>query len=204
MPVARSRAPARAAAAAAGEASKGSWPSADELRRASTGAPDASNHFDVTGVVVAPSFRASRSFLGACHPPPPRGLSNCRATTCAPHGRVSRPLPRLSIISTCIAWRCHFLTPAAAAKDELARRSVEPGPVRVLLLSEGNVCRSLLAEAMLAKRLAARGLGAVVQVESKGACRPSALDCKMTRRSRSAPAQARATTTPASRPSPRW
>ena len=59
------RFPARAAASA-GDASKGSaWPSAEELRRASSGAPDAANHFDVTGVVVAPSFRASRSFLGA-------------------------------------------------------------------------------------------------------------------------------------------
>jgi protein-tyrosine-phosphatase len=49
---------------------------------------------------------------------------------------------------------------------------VNPGPVRVLLLSEGNVCRSVLAEAMLAQRLQERGLGAVVRVESKGMYKP--------------------------------
>lgn len=79
---ARRRLPARCAAGGGGDAQKGSWPSADELRRASSFAPDAAKHFDVTGVVVAPSFRASRTFLGASTPLGGRVSPNCYAFGC--------------------------------------------------------------------------------------------------------------------------
>jgi len=76
--VARSRRRAPARAAAGGEAAGSAWPSAEELRRGS-GAPDADKHFDVTGVVVAPSFRASRSFLGAPLSRRDKARPNCQA-----------------------------------------------------------------------------------------------------------------------------
>jgi hypothetical protein len=61
----------------------------------------------------------------------------------------------------------------AAAQETVAARGAEGGPLRILLLSEGNVCRSVLAEALLARELAARGLAAAVQCESKGARAPA-------------------------------
>ena len=98
---ARRRLPARCAAAGGGgDAKKGSWPSADELRRASSGAPDAAKHFDVTGVVVAPSFRASRSFLGASTIARRPGLAQLLRSAHAlrayraPHPLRARPLRR--------------------------------------------------------------------------------------------------------------
>lgn len=55
-------------------------------------------------------------------------------------------------------------TPWAAQKEEDASTS---SVVQVLMVSESNVCRSVLAEIIMRQQLMECGLGDMVQVESK-------------------------------------
>ena len=61
-------------------------------------------------------------------------------------------------------------TPWAAQKEKDASTSTV---VQVLMLSESNVCRSVLAEAIMTNQLAECGLGDMVQVESRVSVAPS-------------------------------
>lgn len=163
------------AAAAAGDSSGATpqplaWPS---LRP--TGAPDANKHFDVSGVVVAPSFRASSSFTGAHCEAQASSACNCRERAHvhshhdATQARADAPRrPFLRVLGAYHRGRLAFCR-RAAAQAQVAARGSEVGPVRVLFLSEGNVCRSVLAEALFNAQLAARGLDGAVLCESKGA-----------------------------------
>jgi len=64
------------------------------------------------------------------------------------------------------AWRT---SPSfAAAKELAAARGPTHGPLRVLFLSEGNVCRSVLAQAFFNRELAQRGLSDRVLCNSAG------------------------------------
>jgi hypothetical protein len=68
------------------------------------------------------------------------------------------------------------------AKAEAQARGAAAGPVRILFLSEGDVCRSVLATALFQQQLAARGLSAAVLCESKGALgRARAARCRRRR-----------------------
>eukprot|EP00850_Spirogloea_muscicola_P011292 SM000069S20729 [mRNA] locus=s69:600082:603228:+ [translate_table: standard] len=63
-----------------------------------------------------------------------------------------------------------FRSSPALARQQDGREGVAPADaskVRVLFLSEGNVCRSVYAEAVLRRLLAARGLEAFYDCESK-------------------------------------
>jgi hypothetical protein len=137
------------------------WP---ELKP--SGAPDANNHFDVSGVVVAPSFRASRTFTGARantaqrrHPQLPKRSHSLSLT----RSLARTHLPLLRVRSFFCFLRTTEAQEAAAARGDFS------GPLRVLFLSEGNVCRSVLAEALFTKHLQQRGLQGAVLCESKGA-----------------------------------
>eukprot|EP00850_Spirogloea_muscicola_P021702 SM000258S09118 [mRNA] locus=s258:23636:26742:- [translate_table: standard] len=63
-----------------------------------------------------------------------------------------------------------FRSSPSLARQQDGREGVAPGDaskVRILFLSEGNVCRSVYAEAVLRRLLAARGLEAFYECESK-------------------------------------
>ena len=58
-------------------------------------------------------------------------------------------------------------TPWAAQRDKDASTSTV---VQILMVSESNVCRSVLAEAIMKQQLAECGLSDMVQVQSKVNC----------------------------------
>eukprot|EP00850_Spirogloea_muscicola_P017762 SM000156S02118 [mRNA] locus=s156:10065:13264:+ [translate_table: standard] len=130
----------------------------------------------VAAASTTPPTGLSRSASGLHHNLPAMAAGDCHAA--APPGCASQAVaPGLAAL----AAGASGVRPAggggggggggdAAAQRAAAPREAAPGDaskVRVLFLSEGNVCRSVYAEAVLRRLLAARGLEAFYECESK-------------------------------------
>lgn len=78
---------------------------------------------------------------------------------------LTEPMNEDLDVSRTVVNASYRSTPWAAQKEKDASTSTV---VQVLMLSESNVCRSVLAEAIMTNQLAECGLGDMVQVESRG------------------------------------
>ena len=97
-----------------------------------------------------PSLPPAARRRAAPAPPPPRAGERSLGTPNEPKYDVSELV----------------VQPAYRSAPWAAGREPEGGPARVLVLGECNVCRSVLAAALLARALEAAGLGGDVEVES--------------------------------------
>ncbi|KAL3131755.1 hypothetical protein ABBQ38_007474 [Trebouxia sp. C0009 RCD-2024] len=78
---------------------------------------------------------------------------------------LKEPLSQELDVSNSVVDASYRSTPWAAQREKDASTS---SVIQILMVSESNVCRSVLAEAILKQQLADCGLGKMVQVQSKG------------------------------------